>query len=232
MKSWAIFVATFALLGGILLFVASPISTPTAAQDTDDDRDDISTLQTQVAELQTQVATLQTQVAAIQPASTPTEGTPEGIAAACGRPFRSWGGATADDVEVQLLQVSEVDGLPSAQSAIAIELVITNGSDAPVAYRLADFEVADCSGKVSVAVTGGPDPAIADGKIAPGDSLRGWVAFPLAAGAQPADFTYHIQSQDRTGATVSCPLVNRDAPPAALDEATGGAGCSAAGGSA
>jgi hypothetical protein len=225
MRPWRMFVGTLALMGGLLFVLASPALMPTAAQDTDDDRDDISTLQTQVAELQTQVAE-------IQSASPPAEGTPEGAAAACGRPFRGWGAATSDDVEVQLLQVSEVDDLPSADAAVAIELVITNGSDAPVAYHLADFEVADCSGKVSVAVTGGPDPAIADGEIAPGDSLRGWVAFPLAAGAQPADFTYHVQSQDRTGASVTCPLVNRDAPPAALDEATGGAGCSAAGGSA
>jgi hypothetical protein len=220
------------LVGGILAFLVASTWRPSAAQD-NTERDDIDTLQTQVAELQTQVAVLQTQIASLQPTAIGSA-TPSVTQAVCGRPFASWGGATADDVEVQVLQVKEAtvpDGA-AGTTAIAIELAITNHGQTAVTYRLEDFEVADCNGQVTTAVAGGPEPALGSGELAPGASVQGWVLFTLPVGAQAADFTFHIGTPERTGAQVMCPLVDRDAPPADLNEATGSVGCSAIGGSA
>jgi hypothetical protein len=232
MRAWRSAAVSIGVMGGLVVLLGLALSSPTVAQDGDDD--DVGTLQTQVAALQTQVAVLQTQVADLQPDATAAEATPDGTPTACGRPFANWGAASADDVEVQLLQVSEVGELPSdiaAESAIAVELVVTNQSTDPVPHRLSDFEATLCDGQVVTAAAGGPTPAIGDGEIAPGDSVRGWVLFPLPAGAQAAEFTVHIESPGRTGAMVMCPLVDRNAPPTSLDDAAGGAGCSAVGGS-
>jgi Domain of unknown function (DUF4352) len=194
----------------------------------------LETLQTQVSELQTQVAALQTQVAGPQPKATASaERATAAETELCGRPYRSWGGGTADDIKVTLLQLqSTPDETASDKQTVSIEVVIDNRSDSPLDYGHKDFEIEDCGGNTYAAGTDGPEqPVVADGEVAPGDSLRGYISFTLPASAQPARFTYHIQRPTTTGAQVTCPLVNRDAPPAPANEASGGAGCSARGGS-
>lgn len=39
---------------------------------------------------------------------------------------------------------------------------------------------------------GGPDPSLQSGKLAAGESARGWLAFEIAADAQPATLSYEI----------------------------------------
>jgi hypothetical protein len=216
-------------------FVVAPaLATPTATLgDATATPSEVHALQTQVSDLRTQVAALQTRVAEIQPTvSTPTPTASETVAG-CGRPYATWGAATADGIRVHLLQVrlAADEATPAAgRQSIAIELVIENRGETPLSYRHDDFELVDCQGNTYRAGTDGPTPAVGDGELAPGASLRGWVPFAVSTGTQPATFTYHVQRPDKQGARIDCPLVDRTAPAGSSAAAAGGAGCSAFGG--
>lgn len=245
-----------AVVAVLFAFVSAPILWTTAgASDADRnfarqaaDGTDEADLDERVAELETQVAALRTAVSELQGdgASEMTEGadgteptptpTPLAVSAvsACGRPFASWGAATSDGVNVQLLQV--MDGASAGHAVegadvYVLEVALENRRDDKLAYDPEDFVLVDCDGVSSTALADGVAPSIAEGKLGPGGTERGWLTFAVTPGAQPAAFVYGIQSPGRTGAEVSCPLVDRDSPPAPLGEASGGAGCSARGGS-
>jgi hypothetical protein len=209
----------------------------------EDDEADLEDLSTRVAALETAVAALQTTVADFQAGvgeSATTEATPTPTPAApttltCGQPFASWGAATSDNVRVQLLQIepgADADVAIEGADVYVVEVSIDNLRSEALTTALEDFVLLDCDGQTYTARPDGLEPTLAPGEVAPGNSARGWLTFSLPPGAQPAGFVYRVQSPGRSGAEVSCPLVNRDAPPAPLDAASGGAGCSARGGSA
>jgi hypothetical protein len=249
MRTWHL-AATTAMLLALAIWPTlwSPSGTSLVDADlrhqvvSEDDAADLDELATRVAALETAVAALQTSVAdgqavvaspsvEVEPTSTPISL----VTLACGRPFASWGAATSDGIGVQLLQIkpsSEVDVVIEGSDVFVVDLAIDNLRDSDLTLALEDFVLLDCDDNEHFAVAGGLDPSIAPGELAAGNSTRGWLTFALPPGAQPAGFVYRIQSPGRTGAEVSCPLVDRSAPPAPASAASGGAGCSARGGSA
>ena len=213
----------------------------------EDDEADLEDLSTRVAALETAVASLQGTVADLQavdgdsattdaaPTPTPMPTLVSPTTLTCGQPFASWGAATSDNVRVQLLQIeagADADLAIEGADVYVVEVSIDNLRSDVLTFALEDFVLLDCDDQVYTAQADGLEPTLAPGDVAPGDSARGWLTFALPPGAQPAGFVYRIQSPGRSGAEVSCPLVNRDAPPAPLGAASGGAGCSARGGSA
>jgi hypothetical protein len=240
--------ALFALVGLPALWTSAwasdsgkALSYQSDQSDDDDDREPyleerVAALETQVAELQTAVAELQAdddEGLADEAEPTPTIAVPP--AAACGRPFANWGTATSDNVSVHLIQVvdgAEADFAVEGAQVYAVELELLNSRDDVLDIDPEDFVVTDCDGAEYTALDRGVDPPIAGGKVAPGDEAQGWATFALPPGGQPVSFDYRIQSPGRSGAEVSCPLVDTSAEPATLDDAAGGAGCSARGGSA
>lgn len=213
--------------------------------DQSDDERDEPYLEERVAELETQVAELQTAVAELQEGddggqadvveSTPTE-IAAVTAAACGRPFFSWGTATSDNVSVHLIQVMdgadaefEVDGA----QVYVMEVGLLNSRDDALDVDPEDWVVTDCDGTEYTALEQGEgfEPQLAQGSVKPGEEVQGWVTFALPPGAQAVTFDYRIQSPGRSGALVSCPLVDTSAESGTLADASGGAGCSARGGS-
>jgi len=249
-------VALFALLGLPALWTsawASDSSKSLAYQsDQSDEERDEPYLEERVAELETQVAELQTAVAELQEEDgdetadqgsladiiepTPTEAAAVTVAA-CGRPFFSWGTATSDEVSVHLIQV--IDGadeeftIEGAQVYL-MEVGLLNSRTDALDVDPEDWVVTDCDGTEYTALEQGKgfEPQLAQGSLGPGEEGQGWVTFALPPGAQAVTFDYRIQSPGRSGAEVSCPLVDTSGEPGTLADASGGAGCSARGGSA
>jgi hypothetical protein len=187
-----------------------------------------------VEALETAVAALQTVVADLAPTEAAIRLVPEETAPPCGRPFASWGAAMSDDVGVHLLQLRSGadEGITrEGVDVYLLEVEVDNGRGESLTYQPEDFVLVDCDEREYAATSGGPEPAIAAGELAPGDQMQGWLTFEVPPGTQPAAFVYRIQGLNRSGAEVSCPLVDREAEPASLDEANGGAGCSARGAS-
>jgi len=161
----------------------------------------LAALRTEVADLRTRVAALTTPVSVIllDPLAT---GTPTPIA--CGQLVTNFNGgaATADDVTLDVLQTrSNVPLTPPGADveAFAVEVSITNASDAPLPISMPDFRLTACDGRIYGAVRGGAAPAIVDDEVVAGDQTRGWITFALPRGAQPARFDYHLPSGGRLG---------------------------------
>lgn len=79
----------------------------------------------------------------------------------------------------------------SGKRYIAYDVTITALAD-QVAYNglYGKLKLAD---NTEVGSTiGGPDPSLKSGTLAKGESARGWLAFVVDAGAQPATLTYEI----------------------------------------
>lgn len=218
---------------------------PSYQSDRSDDEREEPYLEERVAALETQVAELQTAVAELQEDDGDDSGQADVVelepavalppAVACGRPFASWGTATSDNVSVHLLQVvdgAEVEVAVNGAQVYAVELELLNSRDEVLDIDPEDFVVTDCDGTEYTALDRGADPSIAGIKVGPGEEARGWATFALPAGEHPVTFDYRIQSPGRSGAEVSCPLVDTSAEPGMLADASGGAGCSARGGSA
>lgn len=224
---------------GVLLLVTllGPLMIGPASAQGDGSTSATATRASELAEieaLRTEVADLRTRVAQLPPSPTvapTTAATP----VLCGRPFESWGLAVADDIAVQVLRVEANASVPAAtppagtRYLVAIEVAIENRGRETLLYHPEDFRLTDCRGEVVAATASGVEPAIADGRLAPGAAIRGWITFALPDAAQPKQFVYQIREERRGGALVRCELVDTSAPPSASD-ASGGKGCSAVGG--
>jgi hypothetical protein len=81
----------------------------------------------------------------------------------------------------------------SGKRYVAYDVTITALAD-NVAYNpfYASLKLADNT-EANVGF-GGPDPALQSGTLAKGEAARGWLAFEIAAGAQPATLSYQILS--------------------------------------
>jgi hypothetical protein len=241
--------ALFALVGVPALWTTAWASDAGKALAFQSDQSDEETekpyLEERVAELETQVAELQTAVAELQEGddggqADVVEPTPTEIAAvtvaACGRPFASWGTATSDNVSVHLIQVIDGDAAEfevEGAQVYAMEVGLLNSRNDALDVDPEDWVVTDCDGTEYTALdfSEGVEPSLAQGSLGPGEEGQGWVTFALPPGAQAATFDYRMQSPGRSGAQVSCPLVDTSADPGTLSDASGGAGCSARGGS-
>jgi hypothetical protein len=110
---------------------------------------------------------------------------------------------TANGVKVRLVgEQRNAAGLvapPTGTTFFALNLEIENGGRGPLRVDLANFRLTDNGRRDHAAVCGGPEPAIADQELSVGQTLRGWIAFAVPAGAEPARFTYEIAP----GVTVS-----------------------------
>jgi hypothetical protein len=80
---------------------------------------------------------------------------------------------------------------PSGKRLVAFDLTITALAD-NVAYNplYATLKLADNT-EASTSFFG-PDPSLKSGTLAKGESARGWLAFEVATGAQPATLSYQI----------------------------------------
>jgi len=90
---------------------------------------------------------------------------------------------------------------------VALEVTIANRGASTLRYVPSDFVLLDCQGRQHAAITGGKEPAVAAGELAPGGTVRGWVSFEIPADTRPARFTYNIMVPGQTGARVEFPLV-------------------------
>ncbi len=251
-SSWriaAMGAALFALVGLPALWPTAWASDSGKAlsyqSDQADDETEEPYLEERVAALETQVAELQTAVAELQEGedggqADVEEPTPTEIAAvtvsACGRPFASWGTATSDNVSVSLIQVmdgADVEFTVEGAQVYVMEVGLLNSRNDALDVDPEDWVVTDCDGTEYTALEQGEgfDPSLAQGSLGPGEEAQGWVTFALPPGAQAVTFDYRIQSPGRSGAEVSCPLVDTSGEPGTLADASGGAGCSARGGS-
>lgn len=86
---------------------------------------------------------------------------------------------------------AEGTGCPvTGEDYIAVEVVIENRSDETLRYGLDDFHVTDTGGRAYAAVSGGVEPAITGGELAPGETIRGWISFRVPVDAEPEWFVY------------------------------------------
>jgi hypothetical protein len=204
--------ASALVLAAVVVVVA--IGGAATAQD-DDPAVATATRQAELEELdtlRTRVAALETQVAELRGTPGAGEAVTAGTPVNCGDPVTSWGAATASDVRVDLLAFDEpatvTEAAPSGSHYAAFELEIENQGSAPIVYRPVDFVVTDCLGNEYEATLPGVEPAVGEGELAPGASIRGWVTVLVPDGVQLALFQYNIQESDRTGANVQFILVH------------------------
>ncbi len=163
---------------------------------------ELAALRTEVVELRARVAELTTSqtVAMVGPLSTETP-----IPIACGKPVTNFNGgaATANGITLDILQArpnAPVTPPPVADAqAFAVEVTIENRTDAPLRLGREDFRLTTCDGRSYAVITGGPAPAIADGEVAPGDRLQGWITFALPDDDRPARFDFHLDGGGRLG---------------------------------
>lgn len=111
--------------------------------------------------------------------------------------------STANGIRVRLLgqqrNATGVAAPPAGTTYFALDVAIENRSRNVLRFDLADFRLTDTDGREHAAACGGPDPAIANGESAMDQTVRGWIAFAVPNGAEPARFTYEIEP----GVTVS-----------------------------
>lgn len=80
--------------------------------------------------------------------------------------------------------------LAAGEHYAAVAVAIENRSDQALHYALDNFQVTDAAGRTHVAVSGGVEPAITGGTLAPGDTIQGWISFRLPSDTDPAWFVY------------------------------------------
>jgi hypothetical protein len=85
---------------------------------------------------------------------------------------------------------------------VAVDVTITNTAQEEVPYNPFYFKVKAADNTEVNITIGGQEPGLKSGKLAPGDSVRGWVTFEMPEGVEPASMTYEIISLGNTGRIV------------------------------
>ncbi len=78
----------------------------------------------------------------------------------------------------------------SGKRYVAVEVILENRSNETLRYVPEDFHVTDSGGRAYPAVSGGVDPAVTQGELAPGDAIRGWISFEVPEDAELDRFVY------------------------------------------
>jgi hypothetical protein len=141
--------------------------------------------------------------------------------ASCGSAVSSWGGASANDVEVELLGVERSNARSPATPAATpgasasptyfVELRIANHGDGPASIAVADVTLDLCDGTSLQPATVSDRTPLADGPIAAGATSTGWIGFALGEGEVPILLVVPISRPGLVGGRVEFPLVAADA---------------------
>jgi hypothetical protein len=156
-------------------------------------------------------------IAPVDAAKVPTSLSP----ATRGAPISSWGGASANDVNIALLQVERAAAPRPATSPATPEatetttyvavLRIENLGDSPVSIKVADVTLDLCDGTTVHATTDPSHTSLPDGPLPAGETRTGWVAFAVGAGDVPVKLVVPVSRPGMDGARVEFDLVDLDA---------------------
>lgn len=107
----------------------------------------------------------------------------------------SLGGSVAvNGIQVQAFQIQPnaagVAAPAPGQQFTAINVAITNQTGEVVTFRPQDLVLVDAEGREVSAICGGVEPAIAEGELAPGETIEGWVTFQAPAEFEPVRFVF------------------------------------------